>query len=168
MTFEELHKQAAEIIKSAGYIVLATASSDAQPWNSPLSHEYDLDLSFYFVSAQDSIHASNIAKNRQVFIVLFDSTAPEGSGTGVYIKAESHAVTAKDDASKITSYKAGIKQNTDFTQYLGDRPTRQLYKIIPQNFWINDIETSKGSYVKDIRLELEKEKLIKYLKRFSD
>jgi len=39
------------------------------------------------VSDKNGQHSKNIAENNRVFIVIYDSTVPEGDGEGVYIQA---------------------------------------------------------------------------------
>ena len=85
MSDSELAKQ---IIAENLYMVLATASSDGEPWVSPIFFAYDDQYNFYWVSNKDARHSKLLQENPRVAISIFDSRAPEGDGDGVYIKAD--------------------------------------------------------------------------------
>jgi Pyridoxamine 5'-phosphate oxidase len=67
------------------YITIATADSNGQPWNTPLYAAYDEHYNFYWASWTESVHSRNIRQNPAVFLVVYDSTVPEGTGEGIYI-----------------------------------------------------------------------------------
>jgi general stress protein 26 len=77
---------AKEIIEKIQYITIATVSKDGEPWNTPVYSAYDEDYNFYWISWKENQHSKNIAENNQVFSVIYDSTVPEGTGEGVYIR----------------------------------------------------------------------------------
>src|SRR3989344_4621199 len=95
-----LKNKAKDIISKILYITIATSSKDGTPWNSPVYSAYDEDYNFFWASDQNGQHSKNIKENDQVFIVIYDSTVPEGTGEGVYIQAKAHALTDEKEILK--------------------------------------------------------------------
>jgi hypothetical protein len=130
---------AVEILKKIHYITLATVCTDGSPWNSPVSASYDRELNFVWGSTEGSIHSQNIRRDSRAFVVVYDSTAPEGMGEGVYMTG----MVAELD-----------NENEDIKKYC----------FTPSKVWINDeAKNVDGSYKNDIRIELDLEKLRKFL-----
>src|SRR5215204_3537482 len=71
---------------------LATVTPDGRPWNSPIFVAFDADVRFYWSSHLDAAHSRNIAARPDVCLVVFDSTEPDESGNGVYIRATAREV----------------------------------------------------------------------------
>jgi nitroimidazol reductase NimA-like FMN-containing flavoprotein (pyridoxamine 5'-phosphate oxidase superfamily) len=143
-------EKAAEIIKSIQYLVLATADATGKPWNSPVRRVYDGDLNFYWFSDKESQHSRNVGENEQVFLVLFDSTLPEGKHKGVYFEA---TATEVEDPEIITVARRLKDKNDDPTEFLGEA-VRRVYKATPSRAWVNGAEFTDGKYIRDIRVEL--------------
>ena len=78
---------AQEIIDAGRYMVLATADADGVPWASPVWFAPDGNTRFLWVSREDTRHSRNLAVRPQLSIVIFDSSAPIGTGEGVYMDA---------------------------------------------------------------------------------
>ncbi|HEX5774701.1 MAG TPA: pyridoxamine 5'-phosphate oxidase family protein [Candidatus Paceibacterota bacterium] len=137
---EERHvASAAKILKSINYMTLATVCADGSPWNSPVAPTYDGELVFRWGSNEESVHSQNVRREKRVFVVIYDSTAPEGLGEGVYMKGEAEELDEYEDVLK-------------------------MYRFRPQQIWINDEEKNEdGSFKKDIRIELNIEDLKKAL-----
>ena len=116
-------------------MTLATVCADGSPWNTPLAPTPSRDLIFRWGSNEGSIHSQNVRNEKRVFIVIYDSTVPEGVGEGVYMK--------------------GMAEELD--EYEG---TLRMYRFIPKQIWINDVENNDdGSFKKDVRIELNIEDL---------
>ncbi len=153
-------KKARKIISEILYITIATTDGK-QPWNSPVYSAFDTNYNFYWASNQNSQHSKNIKNNTSIFIVIYDSTAPEGTGEGVYIQAKATMLTKEEeifDALKILDERVGKDNERDAQKFLGSYP-RRVYKAVPENFWINGDGSINGNYI-DIRMEvnLSKEK----------
>ncbi|HEY0220732.1 MAG TPA: pyridoxamine 5'-phosphate oxidase family protein [Candidatus Paceibacterota bacterium] len=132
---------AAEILKNIKYMTIATVCSDGSPWNTPVAPTFNNELIFRWGSNENSVHSQNIRNEKRVFVVIYDSTAPEGAGEGVYMK--------------------GIAEELD--EYEG---TLKMYQFTPEKVWINDEENNDdGSFKKDIRIELNIEDLKKSLNK---
>ncbi len=126
---------AVNILKNIKYMTLATVCEDGSPWNSPVAHSPLKELVFYWGSTEDSIHSQNIRREGRVFVVVYDSTLPEGEGEGVYMK--------------------GTAEELDEVEGLV-----RMYRFTPQQIWINDAEKdANGNYLKDFRIELDIEKV---------
>lgn len=152
MTNEEKAKQ---IIEKIVYITLATCSKNGQPWNSPLYAVHTKNYNFYWASPKNAIHSKNIRENSKVFLVIYDSTAPEGTGGAVYIKAKVYEINGKMKVENIL--KTHYSSNTDkhppkAEEFLGSYP-RRFYKAVPEKVWINGDGEVNGNYI-DIRMEV--------------
>lgn len=138
---EKRHLESAvSILKTIHYINIATVNEDGTPWLSPVSASFNSNLSFFWGSAPLNIHSKNIERDGRVFVVVYDSTVPEGTGEGIYMKGHASAL-------ELTG--SGIAKK---------------YQFIPQEAWINDVETNDdGSYKHDIRVELQLDELRRLL-----
>ncbi len=126
---------AVKILKSMKYMTLATVCEDGSPWNSPVAHSPLKELVFYWGSTEDSVHSQNIRRDKRVFVVVYDSTLPEGMGEGVYMKGEAEEL---DEVEGLV----------------------RMYRFTPKQIWINDAEKdANGKYLKDFRVELDMEAL---------
>lgn len=152
--------RAKEIISKILYITVATATKDGIPWNSPLYSAFDEDYNFYWVSDQNGQHSKNIEENDKVFLAIYDSTVPEGTGEGVYIQAKAHKLTDEDDIQKALGHlyrRIGKDPHKrEASEFLGNYPQR-IYKAVLEKVWINDDGKVNGNYI-DIRREIKKEK----------
>lgn len=146
--------RAKEIINKIKYITIATASKDGQPWNAPVYAAFDEHYNFYWASWNESQHSKNIRENEAIFIVIYDSTVPEGTGEGVYIQAKAYELNDKKDIESALLYypwrsKASIKDARDFLSrnpFTGDYP-RQVYKAVPEKVWVSGKATVNGEEV---------------------
>jgi general stress protein 26 len=82
---ETAYKNAAKIVKTNIYATIATASLNGEPHVSPVYFSFDEDLRLYWASAVDAKHSKLIEQNPIISLVIFDSTAPERTGNGVYM-----------------------------------------------------------------------------------
>lgn len=164
----DFHNQrASEIINQILYITIASVSKDGQPWNTPVYSAFDKDLNFYWFSDKNSQHSNNIRDTKNVFLVIYDSTAPEGTGEGVYIQAEVQELSKEVEilgALKVLDARVGKTKERDFTDYSGDAVLRG-YKATPKRVWMNDDDKDEqGNYARDIRVEVPLDKLKELLK----
>lgn len=128
---EQRHLESAvRILKNSTYMTLATVCPDGSPWNTPVAPNRKDDLTFTWGSDPESVHSANVRREKRVFVVIYDSTAPEGTGEGVYMRGE---------AEELPDHEG----------------TLHMYRFVPQQAWINDEEKDeKGSFLRDIRVEL--------------
>ena len=93
------------VIDANLYLVLATADPDGRPWASPVYFAPDGYRSFFWVSRPGARHSRNLAARSEVGIVVFDSSAPIGTGRGVYVSADARELVAdeRDEAIEIFS-----------------------------------------------------------------
>lgn len=146
--------KARDIIKEVIYITLATSSMDGQPWNSPVYSAFDESYNFYWVSDKNAQHSKNITNNAQVFIVIYNSTAKEGTGGGVYIKAKAQEILDEKDIEAALSllYARKNKAPREVKEFLGEYP-RRVYKATPEFTWINGSADVNGNYI-DTKIEV--------------
>jgi len=146
--------KAREIIEKILYVTIATASKDGQPWNSPVFAAYDEHYNFYWTSWAGTQHSQNISENPKVFLLIYDSTVPQGQGEGVYIKATAGEMTYPVEMEHAVSllYKRKGKEPRKVEEFLGESP-RRLYKATPKQCWVNlDIDV-KSNFI-DTRKEI--------------
>ena len=154
---EHLQNRAREIVHKIIYITVATASSDHEPWNSPVYSAYDNDGNFYWCSSPKAQHSRNIAETGKAFLVIYDSTVPEGTGEGVYVQAE---VAALDDPAEIAKAKEHMALRVGKTMgaeadRLLDAQLQRIYRAAPRRVWMNGCENDEnGRYVRDTRVEI--------------
>ena len=146
-------KRVVEIIRNIRYATLATVTPEGLPWNSPVAHEYDTDLNVYWVSDKEGQHSRNVTANKKVFIVIYDSTVPEGDGEGVYIQASVEQVTNPEEILKVRRIKKGSHFEQSPDSFVGDS-IRYMYKAVPEKVWMNDAEIKDGVFIKDYRVEV--------------
>jgi hypothetical protein len=154
---EDYQNRAREIVQKILYVTIATTSSAGEPWNTPVYSAYDKHANFYWTSSPQAYHSRNINDNGKVFLVIYDSTVPEGKGEGVYIEAT--AVPLQDSA-EIAAAKQNMarrvgKQLGPETDHLLEMGLQCIYRATPKTVWMNSFENDEnGSYVRDVRVEI--------------
>ena len=148
--------RAKKIIESVPYITLATCSKKGIPWNSPLWAVHDSDFTFYWNSPIAAVHSNNIIQNPSVFIVIFDTNQPEGTGEAVYIEAKAYELSDEDEINRAAAifYKGKGKSPKPASDFLRKEP-RRMYKAVPQKFWMNTDEKVNGHHLdgrKEVKL----------------
>ncbi len=157
------NRRAAEIIRTIRYATIATASKDGKPWNSPVAREYDEQLNIYWFSDKKNQHSENVRENEDVFIVIYDSTVPEGDGEGVYIEAKAIELSDPDEIVSVRRIKKGSDYEDNPSEFLGEA-IRRVYKAVPYRIWVNDAEEKDGVFLRDYRVEIPLEELQNIIK----
>lgn len=143
------------------YITVATIHVDTwaayRPWNTPVYAAFDAECNFYWVSHIDAQHSRNIRRNPHVFLVIYDSTIPEGTGarSGVYIEAHARELTDHKTitvAHRLLAGRVG-KPPRPAECFLGPWPKR-IYCATPERVWVNDLREQEGSLL-DVRVEVD-------------
>lgn len=151
------NKRAAEIIKEIKYITIASVSSHGQPWNTPVYSAFDNDLNFYWFSDKNSQHSQNVRGNDKVLLVIYNSTVPEGTGEGVYVKAQVSELNEPDEilaAKALLDERVGKEKERNADNYMADAVLRG-YKATALQVWMNDDdEDENGNYIRDVRVEV--------------
>ena len=153
---EQHERRAQEIVRRLIYVTVATASSDGQPWNTPVYSTYDDRANFYWTSSPLAQHSRNIDHSGKAFLVIYDSTAPAGTGEGVYVEAAAAGLVV---AEEITEAKMNLarrvgKQVGPETERL-DAGVQRIYRATPKRAWMNGFENDKvGRYIRDVRVEI--------------
>lgn len=147
--------KAIEIIEKILYITIATVDDQGQPWNTPVYCAYDTRHNFYWASWEGAQHSKNIAGNPKIFLVIYDSTVPEGTGFGVYIKARASKIEDKSEMENAIKllYERKNKTPRSTDEFLGDFP-RRIYKAVPEKIWVNDDAEVNSNFI-DNRKEVE-------------
>jgi hypothetical protein len=146
-------KRAVGILHKIRYATLATVCEDGRPWNSPVAHEYDSQLNIYWFSDKQNQHSQNARNSGEVFIVIYDSTVPEGDGEGVYIQAKVTELSDPEEILRVRKIKKGEDYAGSPNDFQGDA-IRRVYKAEPQRVWMNDAEVTDGVFIRDYRVEI--------------
>src|SRR3989344_2933218 len=156
MTFQKLISKAKKVINDILYITIATCDKNNQPWNSPVYSAFDKNYNFYWVSWKENQHSKNIKENDKVFVVIYDSTVPEGTGFGVYMRGKARQLESKDAIEIVKSlkllYSRKNKKPRKIEEFLGLLP-RRVYKFVPEQIWVNSEDDVKSNFV-DSRIEI--------------
>ena len=149
------NKRAKEIIERVPYVTIATVTKDGLPWNAPVFAAHNKEYNFYWGTYRNSQKSVNIRGNKNVFLVIYDSTAAPGKGEGVYIKAT--AMELEDpkeiEAAHKLLWDRHVVPYWKLEQVQGDAPIR-LYKAVPEKVWISGEGKEKGHYI-DTRVEIQ-------------
>jgi hypothetical protein len=151
--------KAKEEIDHRLYLTLATVDQHADPWNAPLYFAFDERYHFYWMSSIKSQHSKNIRFHSTSFVVIYDSTVPEGKGFGVYLRGHSYELNAKNKNEILHGiavmgkriHRAQLPSTHD---YLFPFP-RRIYTFIPDKIWINTRVMVQGKKV-DKRLDISR------------
>lgn len=141
------------------YITIATVCPGevAVPWNTPVFAAFDAAYRFFWVSDRFSRHSENIRNNPNVFLAIYDSTIPEGTGDGqgVYVQARAAELAEPEQVESAHRLMAARSGRTPrpARYYLGDMPGR-IYRAEPERLWVNDAGERDGLRV-DARYEVD-------------
>lgn len=160
---EELVGRAKKVINDILYITIATSDKLGNPWNSPVYSAFDKKYTFYWISWTENQHSKNIRENENVFVVIYDSTVPESTGFGVYLKGKAYQLGLKDSPEIVKAlkwlYSRKNKKPRTFKEFVGIFP-RRVYKFVPEQAWVNADSNVNKNYI-DTRVEITKEILRK-------
>lgn len=156
---DKLIKAAVGIIKKIEYINIASITPEGLPWNTPVYTAFDNDLNFYWLSYKKNQHSINVRNNKNVFVTIYNSTVPTGTGVGLYFNGHAHEITnPKEMLIGLTVvYKRSKHKMRDIVEFLTHYP-RRVYKFTPTKAWINGDGDIEGNFI-DIRTELNIEKI---------
>jgi general stress protein 26 len=149
--------RAAAILRKIQYATLATVTPGGLPWNSPVYAVIDNDLRVYWISDKEGQHSRNVRHNGEVFIVIYDSTVPEGQGLGVYMQAQARELEDAQEIRRVRTLKKG--ETGESPSLFQDNGVRRVYEATPMHVWMNADEVKDGIFIRDYRVELDVEAL---------
>lgn len=147
--------RAKQTIEKILYITIASSNKKGVPWNTPVYSVFDKNYVFYWLSSPKSIHSRNIKENKNVALVIYDSTVPASTGFGVYLKAQASIVNNKSEIEKVCKLFRSRTSKYSFSveEFVGGSPWR-LYKAVPKKIYVNSMIKFKGKSI-DIRKEIK-------------
>lgn len=151
----QLPKPLQDLLRRIPYATVATVGKDGQPWNSPVFARWDDDLNVYWVSHKQAQHSKNIAHNPRIFVVVYDSTVPEGEGLGLYLAMRARLLkTAEEVAHAKAIYDTSFFAHnyTNHEQFLAGCP-QGFYVASPDHIWFNVDSNTKDGHFIDARQE---------------
>lgn len=143
-----------EILERIRYCTVSTVDEKGQPWAAPVWYAFDDMLNIYWWSPTTSQHSKNISNNNKVYITVFDSTLPEGSGIGVYMRGSAGPVEFKNLDAAMELYNASTKVFKMSTENCSGSASTRMYKATPSELWMNDESNANGFY-EDVRTQIE-------------
>ena len=141
MTHPDLATVACEIVDTNLYMTLGTADGDGIPWAAPVYYAPDGYQAYLWVSDPDARHSRNLSVRPTVSIVVFDSRAPIGTGTGLYMAGTAGEVPDDDLDRCLRVYSrtslahGGRAWGRD--EVTGDARFR-MYRAVVQEHWALD------------------------------
>ncbi|MEK7549576.1 MAG: pyridoxamine 5'-phosphate oxidase family protein [Patescibacteria group bacterium] len=147
----DYEEKAKKILESVRYATVATVTPEGKGWNTPVAHDMDENLNVYWFSDKENQHSKNIRQNPHTFIVIYDSTIPDGEGEGVYIEALTEELLSEEEISRVLEINPSNTEKA--ASFLGES-IRRCYKATPQRIWINDAEEKEGVFIRDYRVEV--------------
>lgn len=146
---------AKDIITKIAYMNIASITPEGNPWNSPVYVSFDKELNFFWVSWHKNQHSINIRNNPHVFVTLYDSTVPAGTGVGVYMEGNAHEISNLTEAIHAlkTHYGREKRKPRDVVEFMKKFP-RRAYKFMPKKVWVNVDGEVNGNFV-DKRVEVD-------------
>lgn len=141
------------ILTEVPYVTLATVCPDGKPWNTPVWGYFDDDLHLYWASWPRNQHSLNIARDPRIFVVMYQSDAPEGEAVGIYLEMTARKLTRPAEiAAARQVYATNFGENLQHEPFTGACP-RRLYKATPQRVWSNSDAYIQGNFI-DVRREI--------------
>ena len=161
---EGLIKEAMGIIRNILYINVASITPDGKPWNTPVYCAYDKNLNYYWFSWKGNQHSINIRNDSSVFVTIYDSTVPAGTGFGVYLEGKAYELrNPKEMLIGIAEiYCREKRKPRDVVEFLKKFP-RRIYKFVPKKIYVNGDGEIDGNFI-DVRTELDLIKLRSIIK----
>lgn len=128
------------IVEANLYMVLATADESGRPWSSPVYFAHLDCHEFFWISSPQATHSRNILVRPEVGIAVFDSSAPIGTGQGVYMSAVTAPVEPADTerAIEVFSQRSALHGGHEWTAEDVQDPASdlRLYHALPDAHWI--------------------------------
>lgn len=147
------NSQVKNILSNVRYATLSTADKNGKAWAAPVWYVFDDNNALYWWSPVNSQHSKNVKRSGEVYITIFNSTASEGEGLGLYIRAEAEQVPSEKLDEVIGRYNnTTTKFKLSRENTTGNAPTR-LYQATPTTIQVNDGTETDGFY-QDIRLDV--------------
>ena len=133
-----LIKQASKVIKKIQYLNIASITKDGKPWNTPVYCAYDTELNFYWISWKENQHSKNIKNNSSVFVTIYDSSVPAGTGFGVYFQGKAKELSnPKELLIGLSSvYGREKRKPKDIINFIKKLP-RRVCRCTPESVWVN-------------------------------
>ena len=154
----KIEEHAEAIVESNIYMTIATADQAGKPWASPVFFAYDEEYNLYWVSYKESTHSKNIHSRKEIGIVIFNSTLPEGEGEGVYFDATAEALenaTDMSNAMKILSKRVKIDEfKVKSIEQVSGEGVWRIYRATPIKITKLAGSSVNGQYV-DKRISVE-------------
>jgi len=150
----DLARTARRTLETVLNAAVATRKPDGQPWNSPVFFACAGSLTVYWCSQRNAAHSENIRADARVFIVIFNSTEADRTGSAVYIEAKANEVV--DTAEIAAALDALAKRRGESPKPVDDfvgADSQRVYAAVATRVWTNVVHQRDG-HVMDERVEI--------------
>jgi nitroimidazol reductase NimA-like FMN-containing flavoprotein (pyridoxamine 5'-phosphate oxidase superfamily) len=134
------------------HATVATVTAAGEPWNTPVYFGHDRG-SIYWSSKSDAQHSQNIRATGRAFLVIYDSSQPDGSGAGLYVDANVVELADEREIEMGLTMVYGRRKKTvpPVQNFLATSPHR-VYRATPLRVWVNVLHADEVPW--DERVEL--------------
>ena len=134
-----MDEKAARILKEQWFCVLGTASTEAEPWVTPVFFNYDQSYRFVWESNREAHHSKLIAANPSIAIVVANF-ASHDADEAVYLTCKAREVPPDGLTEALDVYLNGghprqTKVERKVEMYLEEQPLR-LYEARPESAYL--------------------------------
>jgi hypothetical protein len=131
---------AGQLVEANAFLTLATVGADGSPWATPVWFAARGLDEFIWASKPGARHSRNIAADPRVSLVVFDSSATPGQGSGFYASARAEQVEERFDDAFALYNRASIAQGLREWDpaKLRDGARHRLYRAIVDEAFVLD------------------------------
>ena len=129
------------------------------PWVSPVFFAFDSEINLFWLSEEAAQHSIFLAANPTMSCVVFDSSAPAGTGNAVYFSGSANLSVDGDLKKPLQLLAARGPKTGSFSRYAlsdisGDSPWR-LYQFAPDRAWTLGPSEDVNGWTVNRRKELD-------------
>lgn len=136
------------LLFTSSFMTLGTADADGVPWVSPVEFVCDEELRFYWRSAFDARHSSNVRANPRAALSIYDCTQTPGAGhvQGLYAEGSVEELVPSEVEAFLPSLTRWIgwrdagreTPRPDRSSLTGDDAPFRLYRVSVTNVYALD------------------------------
>ena len=139
-----------QLLSDIPYVTIATTCGDGTPWNTPVVGFFDKDMNLYWASWTQNQHSRNIARNEAVFVVIYDSSSPLGTGQSLYFQMCARKLTGRFEINRAKKIYLDRYGEEDCLGVFEGVCPRRIYKATPLKIWSNT-DGARGAHFVDVR-----------------
>lgn len=150
----EREDRAREILSRVSYVTIATASSAAEPWSTPVLAALDDSFNVYWTSLSDTQHSQNLKENQRAYISVYDPAICGKDSVQMQGMAAELSDLGDIERAAALLYEKKGKDPRSVDEFIG-QSARRMYRFTPSRFWISldaDAKIDPATAKKEIHL----------------